>query len=93
MDYHYPGNVRELKAIVQAAVNLAQNEPISVKHLSIDSNLKKRTAEPIVPLQQIEKKYILKVYNELGENKSQTARALGIALNTLRTRLESYGVT
>jgi DNA-binding NtrC family response regulator len=101
MDYHFPGNVRELKTIVQAAGNLAQNEPISVKHLSIDSNLKKRladktrleTAEPIVPLQQIEKKYILKVYNELGKNKSQTASALGIALNTLKTKLESYGVT
>jgi DNA-binding NtrC family response regulator len=39
----------------------------------------------------MEKKYILKVYNKFGKNKSQAARALGIALNTLKSKLESYG--
>ena len=48
--------------------------------------------EPIQTLQQIEKKYILKVYKKFGKNKSQTARALGIALNTLKSKLETYGV-
>ena len=60
---------------------------------TLSNTTRLETTEPIVPLQQIEKKYILKVYNELGKNKSQTASALGIALNTLRAKLESYGVT
>ena len=38
------------------------------------------------------KKYILKVYKKFGKNKSQTARALGIALNTLKSKLETYDV-
>jgi ActR/RegA family two-component response regulator len=43
-------------------------------------------------LDQIEKKHIRAVYEQMGRNKSLTARALGIGLNTLRRKLESYGV-
>ena len=33
MRYPYPGNIRELKSILQSAVNLARGEPISETHL------------------------------------------------------------
>jgi DNA-binding NtrC family response regulator len=48
--------------------------------------------EPVQTLQQLERKYILKVYKKFGKNKAQTARALGIALNTLKSKLERYDV-
>lgn len=99
MDYDYPGNIRELKAIIQAAVNLSQGRPISAKFLP--PQLVKRkpfsTAahppepEAIISLEQVEKDHVLSVYNLLGKNKSRTARSLGIGLNTLRRKLESYG--
>ena len=44
------------------------------------------------PLWQVEKSHILEVYRQTGQNKSQTARILDIALNTLRKKLESYGM-
>ena len=99
MNYDYPGNVRELKFIIESAINLAQQKTILSEHIRIDESAKKRLLETnkssnedsIVPLQEMEKKYILKAYRKLGKNKSKTARALGIALNTLRTKLESYG--
>jgi DNA-binding NtrC family response regulator len=47
--------------------------------------------ETIATLEQVEKDHILNVYNLLGKNKSRTARSLGIGLNTLRRKLESYG--
>ncbi|MGD8769651.1 MAG: helix-turn-helix domain-containing protein, partial [Desulfobacterales bacterium] len=47
---------------------------------------------PVVSLAQMEKSYILDVYNQTGKNKSQTARLLDIALNTLRKKLKIYGV-
>jgi len=100
LDYEYPGNIRELKTIIQSAVNLCQGRPISTKFLP--DYLRKRKpllrsgqlseSGPIVPLGQVEKNHILRVYNRLGENKTRTARALGIGLNTLRRKLESYGV-
>jgi DNA-binding NtrC family response regulator len=100
MCYEYPGNIRELKSIIQSAVNLAQGRPISAKHLPVHLSRRKaigRSADKsgsktISPLAQVEKDYILNVYAQTGKNKSQTAKLLGIGLNTLRRKLDSYGV-
>ena len=98
--YDYPGNIRELKSITQSAVNLAHGKTINLKHLPKNIPMKEQFAkksqdiepEPTLTLKQMEKKYILNVYNKFGKNKSQVARALGIALNTLKSKLESYSV-
>jgi DNA-binding NtrC family response regulator len=100
MNYDYPGNIRELKSIVQAAVNVAQGRPISIRYLP--ENLRKQmlkskdanrsTADGILSLDQVEKNHILSVYEQMGRNKSRTARVLGVGLNTLRRKLGSYGV-
>ncbi|MBW1725751.1 MAG: hypothetical protein JRJ33_10445 [Deltaproteobacteria bacterium] len=41
---------------------------------------------------QIERSHIIKAYKLSGQNKSKTARRLGIGLNTLRRKLKSYGI-
>jgi DNA-binding NtrC family response regulator len=99
MDYNYPGNIRELRSIIQSAVNLAQGRPISPNVLPDHLRRRKSTSRcenqsdaPIVSLSQVEKSHILKVYQHTNQNKSQTARLLGIGLNTLRRKLRSYGV-
>lgn len=99
MNYHYPGNIRELRAIVHTAVNLAQGRQISANLLP--EHIKKRSVAekgqnaaangPILPLSDVEKSHILRAYEHTGRNKSKTARLLGIGLNTLRRKLESYG--
>jgi two-component system response regulator AtoC len=99
MDYDYPGNIRELRGIIQAAVNLAQGRPISaaflppqlVKPKKVTTVAHPTEHDTIATLEQVEKDHILDVYNRMGKNKSQTARSLGIGLNTLRRKLESYG--
>ncbi|MBI5589339.1 MAG: sigma-54-dependent Fis family transcriptional regulator [Deltaproteobacteria bacterium] len=99
--YNYPGNVRELKSIVQHAANLARGKPISVHHLpayvTAASSSKHQPAalfsrNAIVPLSDMEKDHILKAYRHTGGNKLQTARLLGIGPNTLRRKLQSYGM-
>jgi DNA-binding NtrC family response regulator len=100
MDYDYPGNIRELKSIIQTAVNLAQGSPISSNFLpaqlrrpkSISACLNQSVTEDIAPLVQIERSHIIKAYKLSGQNKSKTARRLGIGLNTLRRKLKSYGI-
>ncbi|MBW2598429.1 MAG: sigma-54-dependent Fis family transcriptional regulator [Deltaproteobacteria bacterium] len=100
MEYDYPGNVRELKSIIQAAVNLAQGKPISSdflpahlkKRKSISTCLPRPVSGDIEPLAQIEKSHIIRAYKFTDRNKSQTARLLGIGLNTLRRKLKSYGM-
>ena len=101
MEYEYPGNIRELKSILQSAVNLAQGRPISSDVLpaylkqrkSISKCLVPSISEEIAPLFQIEKSHIIKVYELTNRNKSQTARLLGIGLNTLRRKLKTYGIS
>jgi len=101
LNYDYPGNIRELRSLIKSSANLAQGRKISKTFLPVNiqrqKSMKKRKhppdAEAVVPLAQMEKTYILKVYDQTGKNKSQTARRLDIALNTLRKKLKTYGVT
>ena len=101
MGYHWPGNVRELKFLIQSAVNLAQGRRIEVHHLpdhlrSLQKPARKIDAAPVAvqtiqPLEEVEKAHILYTYKQFDSNKSRTAKALGIGLNTLRRKLASYG--
>ncbi len=102
MEYGYPGNVRELRSILQSAVNLCRGRPISPNclpaHLfrsrprSIHPEPPCPTAEGILPLAEVEKKHILAAYEQSGRNKARASKLLGIGLNTLRRKLDSYGV-
>jgi DNA-binding NtrC family response regulator len=98
--YDFPGNVRELRSILQAAVNLAQGRAITVDRLP--GELRRRALIPFTPcpargastarLADVEKEHILAVYERLQRNKVRAARVLGIGLNTLRRRLKGYGI-
>ena len=46
----------------------------------------------LVPLEIVERRYILRVLDAAGGNKSIAARILGLDRKTLYRRLESYGV-
>ncbi|RLB89691.1 MAG: sigma-54-dependent Fis family transcriptional regulator [Deltaproteobacteria bacterium] len=99
LDYPYPGNIRELRSIIQSALNLAGKNGITAAVLPEYLRKRKLGAphrtpvrrENIAPLWQVEKEHILFVYKQTGRNKSQSARLLGIGLNTLRRKLAAYG--
>ncbi len=98
--YDFPGNVRELKSIIQSSLNLAQGKPLAPAHLPEHIRQRPKATRspsriansPVKPLAQVEKEHILSVYQATGCNKTRTARALGIGLNTLRRKLARYGV-
>jgi transcriptional regulator with PAS, ATPase and Fis domain len=100
MAYDYPGNIRELKSVVHSALNLSGGRYIATAFLpEIVFRAKKMStvdkdseSEPLPPLKLMEKNYILKVYNQTGQNKSKTAEVLDIDRNTLRKKIQSYGV-
>ncbi|MBE9574031.1 MAG: sigma-54-dependent Fis family transcriptional regulator, partial [Proteobacteria bacterium] len=92
MNYDYPGNIRELRSIIQSAVNLAQGRQISANFLPPSLRKRKPVARSysqkegssIAPLEEVEKAHVLKAYEQTGRIKTQTAKLLSIGLNTLR---------
>ena len=87
-----------MKSILQSAVNLARGEPIRDAHLPshISASLQECAEEagspvpsPVKPLAEVEKVHILDVYRQTGNNKSKTARLLGIGLEHAETQADA----
>ncbi len=92
-DFNFPGNVRELKNIIERAIILTDGEILKSSSLPQEffkkeglGNLKNNS----VKLNEIEKYHILKVLHQMHGNKTRTARMLGIGITTLYRKLQSY---
>ncbi|HLY36877.1 MAG TPA: sigma-54 dependent transcriptional regulator [Candidatus Binatia bacterium] len=98
--YTWPGNVRELQNAIERAVALAQYEQVTVDDLPEKirayrpSHVLIAADDPseLVPLEEAERRYILRVLETVGGNKTLAARVLGIGRKTLYRKLEQYGV-
>jgi len=97
-NYDYKGNIRELENIIERAVALTNSNRITCKDLSPTVLNTTRNCENnnIIPvyigedLRTIEKKVILETLKRNDNNKSRTARILGITERTLRNKLKEY---
>jgi DNA-binding NtrC family response regulator len=96
--YAWPGNVRELQNCIERAVTLARFEEITVDDLP-EKVREYRAAYLVVggddpselaPLEEVERRYILRVLETVGGNKSVAARVLGIERKTLYRKLERF---
>lgn len=94
MDYAWPGNVRELENIIERAVTLSRSEkivpedlPPAIQGSRGDRRVLDDAAERTLPLEAVEKEYILKILDKMGGNKYQAAHALGIDRKTLYRKL------
>ncbi|MGH9715692.1 MAG: sigma-54-dependent transcriptional regulator [Candidatus Acidiferrales bacterium] len=100
MDYHWPGNIRELENIVTRGATLASGEGLDAADIYLDSEAPSRRsaaqAAPVLPpgmtLEKWEEEMIREALRQANGNKSQAARALGLSRNALRYRLSKMGV-
>jgi len=96
MDYAFPGNVRELKNIIERALIESGGSEIQPKHLHFlpdtTSTKDKSSLEIPLNLQQAEVFLIKRVLTQAGGNISEAARLLGIARPTLYRKLARAGV-
>ena len=93
--YHWPGNIRELKNVIERAVILANDFnltedvlPYEIQHQQ-DNRTKAMSA---FSMQSIEKLHIQKVINYTKGNKAETARLLEIGIATLYRKLDEYNI-
>jgi two-component system NtrC family response regulator len=94
--HNYPGNVRELKNIIERAVILCNGNELTVNDLpvelsTISSNLR-GGALSAFELASAEKLHILKVLNHTKGNKAEAARLLNIGAATLYRKLDEYKI-
>jgi DNA-binding NtrC family response regulator len=99
MDYHWPGNVRQLENTIERAVALAVKPVLDTADFYLDSPNHKNNASAdssFLPegmtLEQWEDEMIREALRRAGGNKSQAARLLGLSRNALRYRLAKLGV-
>jgi two-component system response regulator HydG len=101
--YEWPGNVRELQNAIERAVALARTDTISVDDLpervtgprTRPAPAGEPTAVPgtFAPLEEIERRHILRVLEAMGGNKTLAAQVLGIDRKTLHRKLVGYGAS
>ncbi len=101
MDYHWPGNVRQLENIIERAVALSSGTVLDVGDIHLDSRPAPGSSAtsggvPFLPegmtLEQWEDEMIREAMRRAGGNKSEAARLLGLSRNALRYRLSKLGV-
>jgi two-component system response regulator HydG len=98
--YSWPGNVRELRNVIERAVALTCYDSIAVEDLpakirdyrSSQVFIGGEDPTELVPLEEIEQRYILHVLRTVGDNKALAARVLGLDRKTLYRKLKQYGV-
>lgn len=98
MNYDYPGNVRELKSIIERLVVLSEQGMMTKECLPICTNyrLKQGKEQPFVvkPLREkrkeFEETYIRQVINHYGGNMTETAKGLQISRRQLFNKLSGF---
>jgi two-component system, NtrC family, response regulator AtoC len=94
--YPYPGNIRELKHLVEQIVVLNGSPEIGVKDLP--PNITQRKGMFHLPtgndmsLQELEKKYISFILGRTRGMRGQAAAILGINRKTLSHKITKYGI-
>jgi DNA-binding NtrC family response regulator len=99
--YAWPGNVRELQNCIERAVALTRFEELLVEDLPDKVQTYKRSqvvldsGDPseLVSIDELERRYILRVLEALNGNKSLAAQTLGLDRKTLYRKLQQYGAS
>jgi transcriptional regulator with PAS, ATPase and Fis domain len=103
MDHNWPGNIRELKNLVEHLIALSgKNETIEPKHLpmeilvnsssKISAGNRKIASELKNSLHFFEKNIIEEVLKRVKCNKTITSRELGISRATLNNKIEKFSI-
>ncbi len=105
LNYSFPGNVRELKNMIERGVLASEGNLIELKDLldplapevqlphpesTFGTKFDLINVEEIIPLERLEMEAIFKALQKTQGNKAKAAELLGITVRTLRNKLKQY---
>jgi DNA-binding NtrC family response regulator len=94
--YGWPGNVRELRHAVERALVLADRDVVQPRDLPPQVRCRarpedaERAPDPIVPLVEMERRYLARVLAETGGHRARAAQLLGISERNLYRKIREY---
>jgi DNA-binding NtrC family response regulator len=104
LNYAYPGNVRELRNVIERAVILETGTTLAPGSVLLrDDDKPAPAAAAAAPdlggptgdppsLEQVEKAYLLQLLERAGGNRTQVARWMGVSYPTVMKKITDYGV-
>jgi DNA-binding NtrC family response regulator len=93
MNYHWPGNIRELRHTVEKAVILCDSDAIKPEDLALTkSNFNRGDLTFNISFEEAEKKIILTALTKLKWNISEVSKELNIGRQTLYRKIKKYDI-
>ncbi len=98
LDYSWPGNIRELKSVIESAVMVSDEEHLTLGDLPMNlqqyaTNHRQHIAtKAIQNIEEAEKNVIEETLKQTNGNKAKAAEALGVSVRTLYRKLEKFGL-
>jgi two-component system, NtrC family, response regulator HydG len=94
LNYHWPGNIRELQHAVERAVILGKTEVLSMDDFQLTPMLTGdvEVERPSLNLSAMEKELIKKALDKCSGNLTKASEELGIGRSTLYRKMEEYGI-
>jgi len=96
--YNWPGNIRELRNLVERLVILVNQQEIQDYHLLVHCPEIQNSIETTdvtqtgITLEEMERRFILKILADCDNIRTKAAEVLGISIRTLQRKLKEYGI-
>ena len=100
MAYHWPGNVRELKNMIERAIILGEGDSLLLEHLPreiVGGNQEQAMTWLSLPpggisMEKLEESLVNEALLMTEGNQTKAAKLLGISRDSLRYRMQKFGI-
>ncbi|MBM4127204.1 MAG: sigma-54-dependent Fis family transcriptional regulator [Nitrospira sp.] len=95
--YAWPGNIRQLRNLLERLVVTVREEMIQPQHLPEEIQASKEDRRTMIvtlgsPLEGIEEEVIRRTLIEITNHREKAAKLLGISLRSLQYKIKQYGI-